>query len=153
MRTRRRSFRVPVGSGTGGNLCLLVGILLLGPYASPTARADTLSPVLADRAIARELKVGEAHSYLLPLDAGEAAQVVVEQKGIDVLVEVVAPSGQSLMTIDLVRPQDGGEDVYLVGEVVGAYRIEVRASETDDVAGAYEIRLAARRSATERDRL
>src|SRR5262245_13111526 len=153
MAFHRRSLGLPC-VGSARNASLLAVVLFMASSAASTMRAESLPPVtLTERPITRELRVGEAHSYLLPLDAGEAGRIVVEQKGIDVLVEVAAPSGQSILTIDLVRPQDGSEEVFLVGDVAGAYRIEIRSSEVEEVSGAYEIRLAARRPATDRDRL
>ena len=49
--------------------------------------------------IRRELKPGELHSYTLALMKGQYAAVVVQQKGIDVLVSIFAPSGEDRKSV------------------------------------------------------
>jgi hypothetical protein len=50
-------------------------------------QADT-GDLKVGQAVERELKGGEGHSYHVPLTSGQYVRVVVEQKGIDVLVKV-----------------------------------------------------------------
>src|SRR5215813_2800724 len=59
--------------------------------AAPQRRID--APVLeAGKPIEREIAGGEAHSYQLTLTAGQYARVVVDQRGIDVVVTVYSPN-------------------------------------------------------------
>src|SRR5262249_27024756 len=47
----------------------------------------------------RELKAGDAHSYKLNLASGQFLHVVVEQKGIDVVVRLFLPDGKKLIEV------------------------------------------------------
>src|SRR6185369_16004839 len=114
-------------------VCLAAALSLAAAaaHAGPDEAGSAPQP-LRDRPVTRELRRGESHRYSLALAAGEACQVTVDQRGIDVLVDVEGPDGGRLMTIDLVRPQDGAEELYLVAEAAGTYRLEVRPSEVDE---------------------
>ena len=48
----------------------------------------------------RDLKPGEAHAYLVPLAVGESALIVVNQMGVDVVVEVEDPAGKTIASVD-----------------------------------------------------
>jgi hypothetical protein len=55
------------------------------PAIQPLGRAGTL---------VREIQPGEDHHYELSLQANEFCRVVVEQQGIDVVMEVAGPDGR-----------------------------------------------------------
>src|SRR5262245_48427619 len=61
--------------------------------------------------IERELKGGEAHSYRITLVTGQYMRVVVEQKGINVVVTLFAPNGQKLSEVDSPNGNQGPEPV------------------------------------------
>src|ERR1043166_4866966 len=50
--------------------------------------------------ITRELSPGQSHSYQVSLAAGQYAHVLVEQKGIDVVVKLFAPDGKLITQFD-----------------------------------------------------
>jgi CHAT domain-containing protein/Tfp pilus assembly protein PilF len=100
----------------------------------------------------RELRGGEAHSYLLWLEAGQYVRAVVEQKGVDVAVRVYAPSGAKLAEVDSPNGAQGPEPAELIAETTGEYRVEVSALDGKAAAGRYEIRVEELRQATQQDR-
>ena len=104
------------------------------------------------QAIERELKGGEAHSYGVRLEAGQYLHVVVEQKGIDVLVRIVAPDGKQVIELDSPNGSHGPEPVSVIAEAKGEYRVEVRSLDDKAAPGRYELKVEELRESTDRDR-
>jgi CHAT domain-containing protein/Tfp pilus assembly protein PilF len=100
----------------------------------------------------RPLVRGEEHRYQLALTAGEYANVVVEQKGIDAIVSVRDSSGTIIDDFqEEIRP-DGEERVEIEADTAGTYTLAVKAADWAIAPGAYEIHLTGRRTATRADR-
>ncbi|MBS1791413.1 MAG: CHAT domain-containing protein [Acidobacteria bacterium] len=104
-----------------------------------------------DKSIERALAGGEIHSYELALVAGQFCQIVVDQRGIDVVVALFAPNGVKLVETDGTNGAFGPEQVVLVPENAGTYRLEVRSLEKNAPAGRYEVKLEALRLAIPQD--
>jgi hypothetical protein len=102
--------------------------------------------------IERQLTGGNAHSYRVTLTSGQCMKLVVGQKSIDVVVKVFGPDGNKLNEVDN-DPAGGRESVSVVAEASGDYRLEVRSSNKNAIAGRYEIRIEELREATTRDRI
>lgn len=118
-----------------------------------SAPARTL-PAETGAVFASAMAQGETHSYLLDLTAGTFADLAVDQRGIDVAVTVEGPDGRQLASSDSFFGAWGAEPVPVIAERSGQYRLEVRSSGngTLEPGGGYEVRLAALRPATHRDR-
>jgi erythromycin esterase len=101
-------------------------------------------PAAAQFPAERELRGGETHEHALRLSAGEFAQVIVEQRGIDVVVTAYAPDGTKLAEVDSPNGANGPEPVPVAATRTGAYRIEVRSFDAKAQPGRYEIRIAER---------
>jgi hypothetical protein len=99
-----------------------------------------------ERTIAR----GEAHAFSIRLDRDQFLQVVVDQRGIDVVVRLFAPDGKRLGEVDSPNGTSGPEGLSLVARAPGLYRIEVTPLGQDEntVRGRYEIRILDLRPAT-----
>ena len=108
--------------------------------------------VVTSTPIERPLASGERHKYQLPLQAGDAATVVVEQRGIDVSVRVFDPDGGLLALVQNDYRRDGEERSTIVAKTTGAYSVVVQSEFRGQGDGAYAIRLAEIRSATVADR-
>jgi CHAT domain-containing protein/tetratricopeptide (TPR) repeat protein len=102
--------------------------------------------------VLRDLKGGQTHSYEISLAAGQFAHVVVEQKGIDVVVKLFTPDGRLITEVDSPNDTLGPEPVYAIAETTGLYRLEVGSLQKDALPGKYEAKLAELRSVTERDK-
>jgi CHAT domain-containing protein/Tfp pilus assembly protein PilF len=109
-------------------------------------------PLEQGRPIERELAGGQSHSYQLTLAADQYLLVVVEQRGIDVLVQLLGPDDRQIIEFDSEIRDYGQEPVSQVAEVSGSYRLNLRAKLAVAQAGRYEIRLVELRAATGRDR-
>lgn len=95
----------------------------------------------------RELKPGEAHVYLVPLAAGESALIVVKQMGVDVVVELLDPTGKTIASVDSPNGRNGDEPVLLEPDGDGTFTLRVRPIDANEPAAKYSLRYAWRRSA------
>jgi CHAT domain-containing protein/Tfp pilus assembly protein PilF len=99
----------------------------------------------------REMAGGQVHRYQLSLSGGEYLHLVVEQRGIDVVVAVFDPEGKEICRIDSPYGAQGPETVYLIAKSSGSYRLELSASERDSAPGRYQARIEALRIPTPQD--
>ncbi|MGH9941319.1 MAG: CHAT domain-containing protein [Pyrinomonadaceae bacterium] len=133
-------------------VCALLALLALLPAAS-AAQNDQDAPVLEPgKPIERELAGDAAHSYRITLAANQFLHVVVEQKGIDVVVALFAPDGKKVAEVDSPNGTQGPEPISVLAEAAGSYRLGVRSLEVKAKAGHYEVKIVERRAATTRDR-
>ncbi|HVS81667.1 MAG TPA: CHAT domain-containing tetratricopeptide repeat protein [Pyrinomonadaceae bacterium] len=102
--------------------------------------------------VERELSGVQAHSYQITLAEGQYASVVVEQRGIDLIVQLLGAGGKSIADFDSEIRIQGEEKIELVAETAGSFRLLVKAKYPRLPAGRYEIRLIEVRNATEEDR-
>ncbi|MBX7219544.1 MAG: CHAT domain-containing protein [Blastocatellia bacterium] len=100
----------------------------------------------------KELRGGETHAYQIKLEKDCLLNLVVQQKGIDVLVRVSDPEGKVALEIDSPNGNQGAELVTLVAPVSGLYRIEVKALEPSAPLGRYQIETSPPRTATNQDK-
>jgi tetratricopeptide (TPR) repeat protein len=106
----------------------------------------------AGRPIERELSGGQSHSYRITMAAGQYLHLVVDQRGIDVVVVLLAPDGEKRSEVDSPNGTAGPEVVSAIAEAAGVYRIEVRALGEAAGAGRYEIKIEELREANAKDR-
>jgi tetratricopeptide (TPR) repeat protein len=108
----------------------LMGIVLAA--FAPGPDAPSLQP---GKAVEREIAAGESHTWSLVLSAGPGL-VRVEQRGVDVAVEVSGPDGARVV-VDNPFDRQGTESLLAAAE--GTWRIEVRAREVGAPPGRYRI--------------
>jgi len=131
---------------------VVLGVALLAatPHVSAQTAADA-ADLVPGRPVERELKGGETQTLHVALEAGQYLGVVVEQRGIDVVVHVLGPDGAPRRAyVDNVTGTSGAESVDVVADAAGAYAVEVRSMDADVAPGRYEAR-AEVRPATERE--
>lgn len=102
--------------------------------------------------IERELAAGASHSYQFALGAGQCAKLVVDQRGIDVVVRLLRPDGKHIVEFDSESRLQGRETASLVADAAGNYRLTVSAKLKVAPSGSYEIRIEEIRAATNDDR-
>src|ERR1700741_1002731 len=102
--------------------------------------------------VERELTVGVTHSYSVSLTQGQYFKLVVDQKGIDVVIRLFGPDGQKLIEVDE-TPAAVPEFTFLIAEAAGAYRVEVEPSKKDANPGTYQIKIEELRESTAKDRV
>src|SRR5262245_27359880 len=97
----------------------------------------------------RELRPGDTHIYSVALGAGESAFVVVNQMGIDVIVDVIDPAGKVIASVDSPNGRNGDEPVLLEPEARGTYLLRVRPIDANEPVAKYSARYPWRRDAQE----
>ncbi len=132
-------------------LLLSPSIALAAPAQTQAAPTDVRQLEL-NKPIERELKGDEAHTYEITLSINHYLNVVVEQKGIDVVVQVIAPDGKPIAEANISYGAKGLEPIYMIAETTGRYQLKVACLASKAPQGRYAIRLVDLRVATENDR-
>jgi len=105
-------------------------------------------------AIERQLGPGQAHTFTITLEKDQYVQLVVEQRGIDVVVRVFSPAGKSLGEFDSPNGDNGPENVSFVAGEQGAYRVLVAPLTPEESViptAKYEIKVVELRQATDQE--
>ena len=123
----------------------------ISPHAGQTiVRSARLEP---GRSIEQPLGGDAEHRYELTLKQGECASVSVLQRGLDVVIRVIAPDGTILS--EFARELRDGRDEHaeVVAVASGIHTLIVKAGYPRMPPGDYEIRLVETRDATNDDRV
>jgi erythromycin esterase len=126
----------------GPALVLLAGAALAATAAEPVE-------LTRERPVSLALAPPETVEATIALQAGESADLAVLQEGIDVVVDVIAPDGTRLDTIDSPNGRQGDEPVSLFASVTGAYQLHVRPIAANEPAARITIRVVALRDVAE----
>ncbi len=126
--------------------CLAVGI---------SSRAETSTESVAldlGAAVEKEIAGGQTHTYQIKLDRDQFAALRLEQRGIDVAVELMSKDGEVIAQFDdEVRPE-GAEEIAVVAEAPGLATLVVRTVLKNAPPGRYELRFLEVRAANEDER-
>jgi tetratricopeptide (TPR) repeat protein len=124
----------------------------LGDKGTGSIDEKDVRAIEAGKPINRELAGGQQHVYRIGLGADRFLKVIVDQQGIDVIVQVSGPDGNQILEFDSESRSLGQEEVSLVAEATGAFLLIVRPKHNGILAGSYEIRIEESRVATDTDR-
>ncbi len=142
--------KLSVSAERRGNQPLPTAHLSPQQPASPPSQskneAETQS-LEAGKPIERELAGGQTHAFRIALAADQFLNVVVEQRGIDVVAALFGPDGQKLVEVDSPNGAQGPEQVLAITQAAGNHRIEVRSTQKEAAAGRYEIKIVEARAA------
>ena len=112
--------------------------------------AQNVTPLRQGEPIERAIAQGETHLYSVRLEKDQFLQLVVDQRGVDVVVRVNGPDGKRLGEYDTPNGANGPEGVTLVAHDPGLYQVEVAplGQAGSAASGRYEIRIVDLRAAT-----
>lgn len=130
----------------------LVCIFALTAFALAQPAADELIPLFPGPPVTRDLKGGQSESFAIQLESGQFLQLSVDQMGIDVLVSLLDPAGQQVVSIDGPNGRFGPEDIAVIAPSAGTYRLEVRSPSVSAQAGQYKVSIINLRAPTDADR-
>jgi CHAT domain-containing protein len=106
--------------------CLLAALSFL-PAGLPAETAPARAcPRLHARVLESAIREGEVRRLPFQLSAGEYLGIVVEQGGIDVVLELFDPLGNKVLEMDSPDFWWWEEEIALVAGVSGTYRLEIR---------------------------
>ncbi len=128
-----------------------LGRQIVSASGATSQKGDDARAIEPGKPIEREIVGGESHFYLLTLAAGQYAQVIIDQRRINIAVSAFAPDGQKIAEADLFAIGDS-EAISLVAETSTSYRLEVLAPDKAAPRGSYEIKIYELRAATEQDK-
>ncbi len=101
--------------------------------------------------IEREIAGGQNHLYQITLTEGQYLKVIVEQRGINVAVQLMGSDRKLIFEFDDEIRKHGEEMASLVAESLGIYRLSVQTKQNDSSTGRYAIKVVEFRTATEQD--
>src|SRR5215510_4613465 len=130
-------------------------LALLAVIGFPPLPARTLPAATAlgdGHTIERHLARGDDHRYFVAAAAGDCIHLIVEQHGVDVIVQTRDRAGNPIADFNDEVRQDGEEHVELVADASGIYSVTIRASSVAIASGRYAIRITGRHPATDADR-
>jgi CHAT domain-containing protein/tetratricopeptide (TPR) repeat protein len=148
-------------------ICLLLCVMQLADARNMEQSSHTSAPQRAEQekqkervrslAIRKEpvvfnLKAEEKHLFAIKLNAGQILRLIVDQRGIDVLLVLYGPDAKKLVEVDSPNGTTGPEPLDWIAETTGSYELEIRALEKEAKAGSYAVKDVERREATARDR-
>ncbi|MDQ2747213.1 MAG: tetratricopeptide repeat protein [Acidobacteriota bacterium] len=119
---------------------------------APTPQVNGTRELLPARIIEREMTGAETHRYKFDLKANEFFQVRVEQKGVDVALELLDAEGKTMATMDSPNAAEGFETLSFAADKAGAFLLEVGGFDEKAEKGFYTISRIASRNATEADK-
>ena len=130
----------------------LRGVLLL-LFALPTTTfaTETLTNLEIGKPVERQLAGDEVHSYRIDLLPNQYAEIVVDQRRIDLAIATYDLKGQKLVEADITTVSNQ-ESMLFAEEGGNSYRLEIRATSAKAPAGSYEIKIKELRKATEKDK-
>ncbi len=120
---------------------------------SAGGNAQEVTTLEPGKPVERELSGGQQHGYQLILNEGQYAKLIVEQRGIDLVVRVLGPDGKQISEFDDELRAQGEETSEVVAGAAGSYRLDVHAKWRNTPVAHYKVRLVELRAATDRDRL
>jgi CHAT domain-containing protein len=100
----------------------------------------------------RTLTGSESHTYQFALPKDNYGEVIVEQRGVDVVVQVLDPAGKLIAEFDSESRKEGRELVGVVADAEGSYQLRIKATYPRAASGLYEIQLVEVRPGTDGDR-
>ena len=128
-------------------LCVLSAAATLSSlHAAPPARQE----LRAGAVLERRLSGGESQSFSLEASPGERLLITAEQRGIDVVIDVLRPDGTSVIAVDGIV--DGPETALLPAETAGTLEIRVRSPNPGVAPGNYTLRVEELPAATPEER-
>ncbi|HMW01572.1 MAG TPA: tetratricopeptide repeat protein, partial [Acidobacteriota bacterium] len=138
-----------------GLSCFLGLVLALNPFFICVAVAQSVQPsenLEPGKAVERELKGGEKHTYLTTLKANDYVKLVVEQKGADVVIRLIGPDGKTIQEVNSLYIKQGQKQLSSITSQPGRYVVEIESLVKTSPPGKYELKLAVAKTATESDR-
>ena len=96
--------------------------------------------------------MGGTHAYRIALQTGQFFHIIVDQRGVDVVVRLCSPEGKELSRSDSPNGAFGPEPLSFIAANHGTYQLEVRVPDKEAPAGRYEAALTALRDPTSYDK-
>ena len=116
---------------------LLLSLILLqtGPLRSQTAQNE----LQKGKTVFREINSGEAHQYIVKLEADQFVFFKLIQQGIDLIITTYDPDGKKIEEFDSPNGENGPENITLITHKKGNYLLEVSPLVASVPSGNYQL--------------
>ena len=128
----------------------LLGGALLSPAPAHAQDRVDLPTLAAGERVERDI-AGQVHAFGVEARAGDFLRIAVEQRGIDLVVEVRGPAGEKVLEVDAAPGPRGVETLAWLAQTTGVHRIEIGPPDEHRTSGSYTLWLEARRIPTAAD--
>jgi CHAT domain-containing protein/predicted negative regulator of RcsB-dependent stress response len=137
----------------------LVLLILCFPLAASSsgwprdvkASVPELEAIELGKIIHARLAGAESQIYRLRLTTNQFIHLLIDQRGIDVVVTLIGPDNTKLLKIDSPNGSEGNEHLLAIAQSPGEYLVEVRALEKYARVGEYTIKVDELRPAQAND--
>ena len=117
-------------------------------FAAEAANAQRLEP---EKLLERQMAGEASHFYRVTLKPGQYLRVLVNQRGIDVVLSLLDPAGKKITESNSDNGTFGLEPASLIAATAGDYLVEVRSPDKNAAPGKYDIRIEQLRTANAAD--
>lgn len=132
------------------SILLLFSLPLQFGY-SQTTDTQEIRTLESGKPIEREITGGQKNNFQINFAANQYAKLIVEQRGIDVVVRLLDANGKVVVEYDAEPRSKGEEVVELTAKTAGNYKLTIEPRQKSALTGRYEIRIVELRNATEKD--
>lgn len=144
-------WKIPGKIAFSAVVCLLISFVFCPAGAKAVETADSVELLVLGKKIEKTLSVGELHSYTLHLKAGQSAEVLIEKQGVAVSASVFAPDGRKIGTYGSIASSMGTQQVDILAESAGQYRIALHTLLKPEPPGRYLIRVEGVHASTDKE--
>jgi CHAT domain-containing protein/Flp pilus assembly protein TadD len=116
--------------------------------SEPPGTPYTLSP---NESLSRNMTRNQRHVFQLSLLPGQYVHLVVDQKGIDVVLRFLDPNRRVLTERDSPNTKVGPEALSAVAQSAGIYYLEVCANRSQPAGGSYQLKVLGPRAGSPAD--
>ena len=127
--------------------CLFCSAVSVEP-SHAVGQADALQP---GGSIAKNISGGQTHQYSFSLPANSYSHFVVEQRGADVFLALLDPTGKPLVETYSPIGSQGTENLYFIAVSAGDYSLRIRSVHSTATEGAYTLTMLAARTPSPED--
>ena len=106
-------------------ICAALNIVSAVQGQNSTTPRNDIQSLTPNSVVSDYLETTATHKYQLKLEAQEFARIVVEQKGVDAKVKVIAPDDSVYREVDNPNGLYGPETVSILAPAAGVYRLEI----------------------------
>lgn len=126
-------------------ICTTIVLSAIPPLSSSTeAQPETIETI----------QNSESKSFPISLKSGQFVRMIVQQQGIDLVVKLVSPDGQTIANSDSPNEDEGAEVISTIANTTGNYQLVVSAADPADAkaVGKFTVKVEELRMAQESDR-
>ncbi len=136
-----------------GNLLIFsLLVSLAAPFSySQTVEAQQITALESGKTIEREITGGQKQIYQIALEKGQYANVLIEQRGIDVLIRAFGADGKLIAEFDAELRTRGTEKVEIAASEANVFKLEVESKPKNAPPAIYKIFVSELRPAAGND--